>query len=102
MKHFVFFLILICLFIVFSIGMAKNTASVQLIVTVPQLESVDIKEKLELEFNKVYGIKESEVSLQTKTVLIEYDHSKVSLSDINSVFQKWDCIPRSYNYQKLY
>jgi hypothetical protein len=34
--------------------------------------------------------------------MMKYDDNKVSLDDIQSVFQKWGCAPDEYSYQKLY
>ena len=74
----------------------------QLIVTIPQLSSQALQEKLELDFSNIQGVSKCETSLMTKTMLMRYDARKVSPRAIQSVFQKWGCTPGDYSYQKLY
>ena len=74
----------------------------QLVVTIPELTTSDLKEKLELDFNNLGGVLGCETSIMTKTLMMKYDDRKVSLDAIQSVFQKWGCTPGEYFYQKLH
>ena len=99
------FLLLITISILFASFTVKKFSSVdftQLVVTIPELTTTDLKEKLELDFNNLSGVLRCETSIMTKTLIIKYDDRKVSLDAIQSVFQKWGCTPGEYSYQKLY
>ena len=74
----------------------------QLVVTVPELNSPDIQEDLELDFNKLKGVQFCETSLLTKTLILKYDSRKIATADIANVFRKWECNPGEFSYQKLY
>ena len=99
------FLLLITISIVFATFTVKKYSFEnisQLVVTIPELTTSDLKEKLELDFNKIVGVSICETSLMTKTLLMKYDGRKVSPDEIHSVFQKWGCNPRDHSYKKLY
>ena len=82
----------------------KNTSAelTQLVVTIPELNSSELQKNLENEFKSLGGVQICETSLMTKTLMMNYDPRKVRQSKIENVFQKWECNPGSYSYQKLY
>ena len=99
------FLLLIAISIVFSAFTVTKYSSVnitQLVVTIPELATSDMKKKLEMDFNNISGVRRCEASLMTKTLMMKYDVRKVSSDEIYSVFQKWGCTPGEYSYKKLY
>jgi len=102
MKQLFTFFILCIIIIAFAVQ--KNTAVelTQLVVTIPELNSSKLQKNLELEFENMGGVKICETSLMTKTLMMNYDHRKVGKNEIENVFQKWECKPGSYSYQKLY
>ena len=102
MKLFSLFIILSVIFASFSIRQTENYGSVQLVAVVPQFSSGDLAFRLEKEFSSFQGVYDCEISLKTKTILIDYDARKVSISDIKNVFNKWGCYPEEYVFQKLY
>ena len=69
---------------------------------IPELSTLDLKEKLELDFNNMTGVRQCEASLMTRTMLMRYDSREVSPEKIQSIFQKWSCTPGEFSYQKLY
>ena len=72
------------------------------ITTIPELNSSKLQKNLELEFENLGGVEKCETSLMTKTLMMNYDHRKVGQNEIENVFQKWECNPGNYSYQKLY
>ena len=102
MKQYFLFISVSVLFAVFTIGKYNPIDVTQLVVTIPELSTLGLKEKLELDFNNMKGVSKCETSLMTKTMLMTYDSREVSPDAIKSVFQKWGCIPEEYSYQKLY
>ena len=102
MKQFFLLITISILFASFTVKKYSSVDLTQLVVTIPELTTLDLKEKLELDFNNLAGVRRCESSLMTKTLMMKYDDRKVSSDKINSVFQKWGCIPGEYSYQKLY
>jgi len=98
-----FFLISISILLAaFSVKKFNPKDITQLVMVLPQLSNPDIKEMLETDFNNKPGVIKCEVSLMTKTLLINYNEQKVSSGEIFSVLDKWECSPGKYDYQKLY
>ena len=102
MKQLFSLFIISILFAAFAVQ--KNTPAelIQLVVTIPELNSSELQKNLENEFKSLGGVKICETSLMTKTLMMNYDPRKVRQSKIENIFQKWECNPGSYSYQKLY
>ena len=102
MKQFLLLITISILFATFTVTKYNSVDITQLVVTIPELTTSDLKEKLELDFNNLTGVIKCETSIMTKTLMMKYDDNKVSSDEIQSVFQKWGCAPDEYSYQKLY
>ena len=102
MKQLFSLFIISILFAAFAVH--KNTSSelIQLVVTIPELNSSELQKNLEIEFKSLGGVQICETSLMTKTLMMNYDPRKVRQSKIDNVLQKWECNPGSYSYKKLY
>ena len=102
MKQLFSFFIISVLLVAFAVQKNTPVELTQLVVTIPELNSSKLQKNLELEFKNLGGVKLCETSLMTKTLMMNYDHRKVKQNEIENVFQKWECNPGSYSYQKLY
>ena len=102
MKQYFLFIAVSVLFAAFTMEKYNPVDVTQLVVTIPELSTLGLKEKLELDFNNMTGVSKCEASLMTKTMLMKYDAREVSPEQIQSIFQKWSCTPGEYSYQKLY
>ena len=102
MKQFLLLITISILFAAFTVNKYSIVDITQLIVTIPELTTTDLQEKLEIDFNSLSGVIKCEASIMTKTLMMKYDGSKVSSDKIKSVFQKWGCAPDEYSYQRLY
>ena len=102
MKQFLLLTAISILLGAFTVNKYSAIDVTQLVVTIPELTTSDLKEKLELDFNNLGGVFGCETSIMTKTLMMKYDDRKVSLDAIQSVFQKWGCTPGEYSYQKLH
>ena len=102
MKQLFSLFIISILFAAFAVQKNTPVELTQLVVTIPELNSSTLQKNLENEFKSLGGVKICETSLMTKTLMMNYDPRKVGQSKIESVFQKWECNPGSYSYQKLY
>ena len=102
MKQFLLITTISILFAAFTLNKYSSVDITKLVVTIPELTTSDLQEKLEIDFNNLSGVIKCETSIMTKTLMMKYDDNKVSLDEIQSVFQKWGCTPDEYSYQKLY
>ena len=102
MKQLFSLIIISILFAAFAVQKNTSAELIQLVVTIPELNSSELQKNLELEFKSLSGVQICETSLMTKTLMMNYDPRKVRQSKIENVFQKWECNPGSYSYQKLY
>ena len=102
MKQLFSLFIISILFAAFAVQKNTSAELIQLVVTIPELNSSELQKNLEVEFNNLGGVKICKTSLMTKTLMMNYDPRKVRQSKIENVFQKWECNPGSYSYQKLY
>ena len=102
MKQFYLVVTVSVVFAAFTLQKYNPIDITQLVVVIPEITSLSLKDKLELDFNNMTGVKKCEISLMTKTMLMKYDSREVSQEDIQSIFQKWSCKPGEYSYQKLY
>ena len=102
MKQLFSLFIISILFAAFAVQKNTPVELTQLVVTIPELNSSELQKNLENEFKSLGGVKICETSLMTKTLMMNYDPRKVRQSKIENVFQKWECNPSSYSYQKLY
>ena len=87
-----------------ALALQNNTPAelIQLVVTIPELNSISLQTDLEMDFNKMGGVQFCETSLLTQTMVLKYNSRKIALTEIENVFRKWECNPREYSYQKLY
>ena len=90
------------LFTAFSVQKNNSAELTQLVVTIPELNSISLQTDLEMDFNKMGGVQFCETSLLTKTMVLKYNSRKIAQTEIKNVFRKWECNPREYSYQKLY
>ena len=102
MKQLFSLFIISILFAAFAVQKNTSAELIQLVVTIPELNSSELQKNLEVEFKSLDGVQICETSLMTKTLMMNYDPQKVRQSKIYNVFQKWECNPGSYSYQKLY
>ena len=86
----------------FAVKKNNSAELTQLVVTIPELNSISLQTDLEMDFNKMGGVQFCETSLLTKTMVLKYNSRKISQTEIENVFRKWECNPREYSYQKLY
>ena len=102
MKQLFSLFIISILFAAFAVQNNNSAELTQLVVTIPELNSISLQTDLEMDFNKMGGVQFCETSLLTKTMVLKYNSRKIAQTEIKNVFRKWECNPREYSYQKLY
>ena len=102
MKQLFSLFIISILFAAFAVQKNTSAELIQLVVTIPELNSSELQKNLENEFKSLGGVQICETSLLTQTMVLKYNSRKIALTEIENVFRKWECNPREYSYQKLY
>ena len=102
MKQLFSLFIISILFAAFAVQKNTSAELIQLVVTIPELNSSELQKNLENEFKSLGGVQICEISLLTQTMVLKYNSRKIALTEIENVFRKWECNPREYSYQKLY
>ena len=102
MKSIFLLIIITILFAAVTVKKSNSVKLTQLVVTIPELTTSDLQKNLEMDLNKIRGVQLCETSLMTKTLMLNYDPRKVNKNEIDHVFQKWECQPDQYSYQKIY
>ena len=102
MKQLFSLFIISILFAAFAVQNNTSAKLIQLVVTIPELNSSELQKNLEIEFKSLGGVQICETSLLTQTMVLKYNSRKIALTEIENVFRKWECNPREYSYQKLY
>jgi len=102
MKQLFSLFIISILFAAFAVQKNTSAELIQLVVTIPELNSSELQKNLEIEFKSLGGVQICETSLLTQTMVLKYNSRKIALTEIENVFRKWECNPREYSYQKLY
>ena len=73
----------------------------QMVVTLPELNSIELQRDLEMDINKLPGIKFIETSLISKTLVLNYDAHKLSLEEVDHILHKWGCSPGESSFHNL-
>ena len=73
----------------------------QMVVTLPELNSQTLLKGLEADINNLSGIQFIDLSLISKTLVINYDTHKTSYVDILHALQKWGCSPDELSFHNL-
>ena len=102
MKQFALLIIISIFIAAFTVQKNNPLKITQLVVTIPELTTSNLQKNLELDLNNISGVKLCETSLMTKTLMLNYDPRKVKQNEIDHVFEKWECTPDQYSYQKIY
>ena len=85
----------------FSVQRFDSPELIQMVVTLPDLDSRQLQKDLEMDIEKLYGIEFVETSLMSKTMVINFDSEKVSPVDIEHILDKWECSVGASSFQSL-
>ena len=101
MKQLFSFLLLsiLCAFI----STANTTKEIQreAVITLDSSINPQIHHQLIKDFTKIDGVSYCDASLQTKTVIIQYDENKFHTSDVNNILNKWGCKAKNMSFTYL-
>ena len=75
----------------FTVKQFDSPEIIQMVVALPQLNSKSLQENLELDIQKLSGIKFIDISLISKTLILNYDSRKLSPEEVYHILNKWGC-----------
>ena len=85
-------IILIALFLaVFSAKTIDSTENIEMVATLPELDSRKMQRDLEVDIGNLPGVGFVETSLSTKTIMLNYNSNKLSKNAIENTIIKWGC-----------
>ena len=76
---------------VFAVKGFGSNEIVEIVVTLPGLDNRGIQKNLQVDMERLPGIKFVETSLSSQTLVVNYNSKKVDKSAIENVLKKWDC-----------
>ena len=85
----------------FSVQRFDSPEIIQMVVTLPGLDSRELQKDLETDLEKLSGIEFVETSLMSKTMMINYDSQRVSPKDVEYILEKWECSVGSSSFQSV-
>ena len=85
----------------FSVQRFDSPEIIQMVITLPGLESRELQKDLEADIEKLAGIEFVEASLMSKTMVINYDSQRVSPKDVEYILDKWECSAGTSSFQSL-
>ena len=74
---------------------------VEMVVTLPQLESREMQKNLEVDMHRLPGIKFLETSLSSQTLILNYDPQRITKEKIENVLEKWGCNPGEFSFRNV-
>ena len=86
---------------VFTVQKLDSNEITQMVVTLPELNSVALQKDLEADIHNLPGIKFIETSLISKTLVLNYDAHKLSLEEVGHILHKWGCSPGESSFHSL-
>ena len=93
--------------ILFLIGVSvifnkQNTRNLtRAVILIPSMNTYEVQKYIEMEFSNVKGVKNCQVSLVTKTLMLIMNDREISEDDIENILKKWGCKPEKFSYSKL-
>ena len=75
----------------FTVQKYDSREITQMVVTLPELNSIALQKDLETDIHNLAGIQFIETSLSSKTLILNYNARKLSLVDVDHILNKWGC-----------
>ena len=85
----------------FTVQKLDSKEITQMVLLVPELNSIELQKDLETDINKLPGIMFIETSMISKTLVLNYDAHKLSLEEVDHILHKWGCSPGESSFHNL-
>ena len=101
MKQLFLIAIFTILLTAFTVQKLDSKEITQMVLLVPDLNSMELQKDLETDINKLPGIMFIETSLISQTLILNYDAHKLSLEEVDHILHKWGCSPGESSFYNL-
>ena len=101
MKQLLFVSLFSILLTAFTVQKYDSEDITQMVMTLPELNSIERQRDLEEDIHNLSGIQFIEISLNSKTLILNYDARKLSLEKFNYILYKWGLIPGESSFLAL-
>ena len=101
MKQLVYIIFFIVGMTVFTVQAFDSQDMIEMVVPLPELESREMQKNLEVDINRMPGVKFVEPSLSSQTLILNYDPQKVSKESIENILEKWNCDPGEFSFRNV-
>ena len=85
----------------FTVKRFDSPKIIQMVITLPELNSKAIQMDLEADIKNLSGIEFIETSLLSQTMILNYDSRKLSINEFDYILQKWGCRAGESSFQSL-
>ena len=75
--------------------------SVEVIVSVDNMNSTQVLKSIKEDFNNFKGIRFIDASLVTETIIFEVKNDNIDISNIDNILSKWGCTMKDIDYKIL-
>ena len=85
----------------FTIHKYDSSEITQMVMTLPELNSKQLQKDLEIDIKNLSGVKFFDMSLSSKTLILNYDSQKLSLNEFDHILHKWCCSQGKASFQSI-
>ena len=85
----------------FTVHKFDSREIIQMVVTLPELNSRELQMDLEADIHNLSGILFVESSLISKTLILNYYPSKLFPMEVEHILKKWGCSPSESSFQNI-
>ncbi len=101
MKHILTIILLAFFLAVFTVKSFDSSENVEMVTTLPELNSIKMQRDLEVDIGRLPGVKFVETSLSTRTLMLNYNSKRLSKKSIENTINKWGCTPVDPSFRSI-
>jgi len=99
LKQFIYVILFSVSIIAFAVYGFSSKNITEMVVTLPDLDSREMQKNLEIDINRLPGIRFFETSLSSQTLILNYNPNKLSKESVDGILKKWDCNPGEFSFR---
>ena len=101
MKQLISIILFSILLTAFTVHKYESSEITQMVMTLPELNSIQLQKDLEIDIKNLSGVKYFDMSLSSKTLILNYDSQKLSLNEFDHILHKWGCSQGKVSFQTI-
>ena len=101
MKHIFTIILSFIILIAFSAHTIDPLDITEMVTTLPELNSRALQRDIEIDIGNLPGVEFVETSLNSKTLILNYNSRKLSQDTIEQIINKWGCTPIESSFRNV-